>query len=72
MAPSAVPSRSTRVPDMRAGDQVVVLTGKDAGKRGVIQHVVRQPQGWRRRPHGSGPAGRRARRWPAPPSSSRA
>ena len=48
MAPSARPSRSTRVPDLRAGDQVVVLTGKDAGKRGTIQHVLRHAQGWRR------------------------
>jgi large subunit ribosomal protein L24 len=48
MAPSAVPSRSTRVPDLRAGDRVVVLKGKDAGKRGVIQHVLRHAQGWRR------------------------
>jgi large subunit ribosomal protein L24 len=48
MAPSVRPGRSTRVPDLRAGDEVVVLTGKDAGKRGVIQSVVRHAQGWRR------------------------
>jgi large subunit ribosomal protein L24 len=48
MAPSARPNRSTRVPDLRAGDEVVVLTGKDAGKRGVIQRVMRHAQGWRR------------------------
>ena len=48
MAPSARPSRSTRVPDLRAGDEVVVLKGKDAGKRGKIQHVLRHSQGWRR------------------------
>ena len=48
MAPSARPSRSTRVPDLRAGDEIVVLTGKDAGKRGVIQRVMRHAQGWRR------------------------
>jgi large subunit ribosomal protein L24 len=36
------------VPDLRRGDEVLVLKGKDAGKRGVIQHVVRDTQGWRR------------------------
>ena len=48
MAPSARPIRGTRVPDLRAGDEVLVLKGKDAGKRGVIQRVVRDTQGWRR------------------------
>jgi large subunit ribosomal protein L24 len=48
MAPSAKPRRSTRVPDLRAGDEVVILKGKDAGKRGVIQRVVSKQQGWRR------------------------
>jgi large subunit ribosomal protein L24 len=33
--------RATRVPDVRKGDQVLVLTGKDAGKRGTVDHVVR-------------------------------
>jgi large subunit ribosomal protein L24 len=48
MAPSARPIRWTRVPDLRAGDEVVVLTGKDAGKRGTVQSVLRHAQGWRR------------------------
>jgi large subunit ribosomal protein L24 len=48
MAPSARPRRHTRVPDLRSGDTVLVLTGKDAGKRGVIQRVVRHQQGWGR------------------------
>jgi large subunit ribosomal protein L24 len=48
MAPSAMPRRSTRVPDLRAGDTVLVLTGKDAGKRGTIQRVLRSQQGWSR------------------------
>ena len=48
MAPSAKPRRHTRVPDLRSGDEVLVLTGKDAGKRGVIQRVVRHQQGWSR------------------------
>ncbi len=34
--------RSTRVPEIRKGDTVVVLTGKDAGKRGVVERVIRR------------------------------
>ena len=34
------PPRATRVPDIRRGDQVVLLTGKDAGKRGTVERVV--------------------------------
>jgi large subunit ribosomal protein L24 len=48
MPPAARPQRKTRVPDVRAGDQVLVMTGKDAGKRGLVQRVVRNPQGWKR------------------------
>ena len=46
MAPAAKPHRRTRVPDLRSGDEVLVLKGKDAGKRGFIQRVVRNQQGW--------------------------
>jgi len=35
----------TKVPEIRKGDTVVVLTGKDAGKRGVVERVLRNPQG---------------------------
>jgi large subunit ribosomal protein L24 len=35
----------TKVPEIRKGDTIVVLTGKDAGKRGVVDRVVRDPQG---------------------------
>jgi large subunit ribosomal protein L24 len=35
------------VPDIRSGDQVLVLNGKDAGKRGVVQKVLTDPQGWK-------------------------
>ncbi len=45
----------TKVPELRRGDTVVVLAGKDAGKRGVIDRVIRrdpsptsQPSGYRR------------------------
>jgi large subunit ribosomal protein L24 len=37
-------ARPTRVPDVHRGDEVVVLTGKDAGKRGTVERVVRNPQ----------------------------
>ena len=39
------PARATKVPEIRRGDTVVVLTGKDAGKRGVVERLVRDPQG---------------------------
>ncbi|HKG55653.1 MAG TPA: 50S ribosomal protein L24 [Candidatus Limnocylindrales bacterium] len=32
--------RRTKVPELRKGDTVVVLGGKDAGKRGVIERVI--------------------------------
>jgi large subunit ribosomal protein L24 len=34
----------TRVPDIRKGDTVVVLSGKDAGKRGVVDRVYSAPR----------------------------
>ncbi len=33
----------TRVPELRKGDTVVLLHGKDAGKRGVVDRVLRNP-----------------------------
>jgi large subunit ribosomal protein L24 len=48
MPPAATKQRHTRVLDIRQGDQVLVLTGKDAGKRGVVQRVVTDPQGWKK------------------------
>src|SRR5258705_4827190 len=41
-------TRATKVPEIRTGDTVVVLVGKDAGKRGVVERVVRSPQGFKR------------------------
>jgi large subunit ribosomal protein L24 len=35
----------TKVPEVRKGDTVVVLAGKDAGKRGTVERVLRNPQG---------------------------
>ena len=45
---------SNKVPEIRKGDTVVVLHGKDAGKRGKVERVLRNPvskektkAGWR-------------------------
>ena len=35
-------SLPTRVPDIRKGDTIVVLTGRDAGKRGTVDRVLRR------------------------------
>lgn len=35
-------TRGTKVPEIRKGDLVVILAGKDAGKRGVVERVVRR------------------------------
>lgn len=35
--------RKTRVPEIRKGDTVVVLSGKDAGKQGVVDRVLTNP-----------------------------
>jgi large subunit ribosomal protein L24 len=45
MAASHIQRRVTKVPEIRRGDTVVVLTGKDAGKRGLVERVVTDQQG---------------------------
>ena len=35
------PATTVRIPEIRKGDTVVVLSGKDAGKRGVVERVHR-------------------------------
>jgi len=42
MPPASRPTRATRVADIRKGDEVLVLTGKDAGKRGKVETVIRR------------------------------
>src|SRR5690242_21850923 len=37
--------RVTKVPEIRRGDTVVVLAGKDAGKRGTVERFVTNQQG---------------------------
>ncbi len=34
----------TRTPEIRKGDTVVVLAGKDAGKRGVVDRIIRRDE----------------------------
>ena len=46
--PAQAQRRVTKVPEIRRGDTVVVLTGKDAGKRGVVERIVRNPQGFKK------------------------
>jgi large subunit ribosomal protein L24 len=48
MTAHKAPPRITKVPEIRTGDTVVVLVGKDAGKRGVVERVVRNPQGFKK------------------------
>ena len=42
MAVRAPKARSPKVPEIRKGDTVVVLAGKDAGKRGTVERVIRR------------------------------
>ncbi len=35
-------AHGTKVPEIRKGDTVVVLAGKDAGKRGLVERVIRR------------------------------
>ena len=41
MAVRTTVAKATKVPEIRKGDTVVVLAGKDAGKRGKVERVVR-------------------------------
>jgi large subunit ribosomal protein L24 len=36
------------VPDVRKGDQVLVLSGKEAGKKGMVERVIRNRQGFQK------------------------
>jgi large subunit ribosomal protein L24 len=42
MAARTAQPRSPKVPEIRKGDTVVVLAGKDAGKRGKVESVIRR------------------------------
>src|SRR5574340_351749 len=41
MSRPASPPSTTRVPDVRKGDTVLILRGKDASKRGTVERIVR-------------------------------
>jgi large subunit ribosomal protein L24 len=41
MAVRSSVTKATKVPEIRKGDTVVVLAGKDAGKRGKVERVLR-------------------------------
>ncbi len=40
--PARTIEHQTKVPEIRKGDTVVVLAGKDAGKRGKVEEVIRR------------------------------
>ena len=42
MAVKTATPRSPKVPEIRKGDTVVVLAGRDAGKRGTVEKVIRR------------------------------
>jgi large subunit ribosomal protein L24 len=42
---SAKNAPANKVPEIRTGDTVVVMHGKDAGKRGKVERVLRNPSG---------------------------
>src|SRR5262249_42229503 len=57
---AAATTRGTKVPEIRKGDTVVVLAGKDAGKTGKVERVIRReaaPKGRSMYRRGSGAAG---------------
>ena len=45
----AIRTATPKVPEIRKGDTVVVLSGRDAGKRGVVERVIRRAPS----PHGT-------------------
>jgi large subunit ribosomal protein L24 len=42
MAVRIAQPRAPKVPEIRKGDTVVVLAGKDAGKRGTVERIIRR------------------------------
>jgi large subunit ribosomal protein L24 len=60
MAVRSAPPKTMKVPEIRKGDTVVVLSGRDAGKRGTVERVVRRapaPRGGRSMFRRTSPAG---------------
>jgi len=63
--------RRTRVPEIRKGDTIVVLSGKDAGKQGVVDRVLTNPAARERVTPSGAEKGRKARAGFWKPASSR-
>ena len=61
----------TRVPEIRKGDRVLVLTGKDAGKQGVVERVLTNSAALQHVSPASGRKGQRARTGFWKPASTR-
>ena len=61
----------TRVPEIRKGDTVLVLSGKDAGKQGVVERVITNLAATQRVVGSGTDSGRQARRGFWKPASSR-
>ncbi len=54
--PGANNAPVNKMPEIRAGDTVVVLNGKDAGKRGKVEKILRNPSGRQKSKSGWKPA----------------
>lgn len=63
--------RRTRVPEIRKGDTVVILSGKDAGKQGVVDRVLTNPAARERVTPSGSAKGQKARTGFWKPASSR-
>ena len=61
----------THVPEIRKGDTVLVLSGKDAGKQGTVERVLSNPAALSRGAPLSGGKSQRARRGFWKPASAR-
>ena len=61
----------TRVPEIRKGDTVLVLSGKDAGKQGVVERVITNKRAIQHVTGSSADTGRQARRGYWKPTSTR-
>ena len=63
--------RRTRVPEIRKGDTVIVLSGKDAGKQGKVERVLTNPAALQQATQRGAPKTQRARSGFWKPASSR-
>ena len=63
--------RRTRVPEIRKGDTVLVLSGKDAGKQGVVERVLTNPAALQRITPGGSARGAKVRTGFWKPASAR-